>query len=166
MSPIDELDLKILSVLVDNSKATLKNIGEKVGLHPNVVAYRIKRLEQRGVIQRHTVQLNLEKLGLGEHVYVSASFPDFDQRDGVLKEIFSIPQICRVMSLLGLPGLMIFIVGKDKAEVDGIITRLRNLNVKVENATSIVKVYQDWLPGYLFNELATREILKNSPEDG
>jgi len=160
LSLIDEVDLRILSVLVDDSKASLKSIGERVGLHPNVAAYRIRRLEQQGVIQRYTVQLNLEKLGLGEHVYVSASFPDFKERDGVLKEIHSIPQVSRVMSLLGSPGLMIFIVGKDKSEVDAIITKIRNLNVKVENATSIVKVYQDWLPGYFFTELASREPLE------
>ena len=64
MKTINSKDLKILAELVHNSKATLTNLGDKLGLHPNVVAYRINKLENLGIIRDYTVNLDLEKLGL------------------------------------------------------------------------------------------------------
>lgn len=151
---VDEVDFKILAKLVENSKASFAEIGECISVHPNVVAYRVKRMEQAEIIKKYTLLLDLEKLGLSEHIYVSASFPGFTERDSLLKEISAIPQVFRVLSTLGAPGLMIFIVGKNKAEINEIISRIRNLNVNIETASPIVKIYQDWLPGYFFQSLA------------
>jgi len=150
---IDGLDLNILAELVENSKMTFKELSRKLSIHPNVVAYRVKRLEQAGIIRDYTVQIDLEKLGLSEHVYVSATFPTFNERDRILEEISQIPQVVRVMSLLGIPGLILFIVGKSKAEVDVVISKLRNLNMKIENAAPVVRIYRDHIPGDFFKDL-------------
>jgi len=158
MLTIDEVDLRILAELVENSKASFADIGKNLSIHPNVVAYRVKRMEQAEIIKKYTLLLDLEKLGLSEHIYVSASFPGFAERDSILKEIAGIPQVFRVLSTLGAPGLMIFIVGKNKAEINDIISRIRNLNVNIETASPIVKIYQDWLPGYFFQSLAEESL--------
>jgi len=42
---LDETDLKILAELAENSKSSYVEIGRKLGLHPNVVGYRVNRLE-------------------------------------------------------------------------------------------------------------------------
>ena len=92
MKTINSKDLKILSELVHNSKATLTNLGDKLGLHPNVVAYRINKLENLGIIRDYTVNLDLEKLGLFEQVYLGASFPANSKRDTVIRQISDLPQ--------------------------------------------------------------------------
>jgi len=161
MLSIDDTDLKILAELVGNSKASFVDISHKLEIHPNVVAYRVKRMEQMGIIKRYTVLLDLERLGLSEQVYIGASFPEYAEKDDVLRQIANIPQTIRVISLLGNPALMVFLAGKNKAEVDAVISKLKGLNVKIEHTSSIIKTYQDWLLGEFLSSLAEEVQGKN-----
>jgi DNA-binding Lrp family transcriptional regulator len=151
---IDEVDLKILAELVENAKASFVEIGRKLHLHPNVVAYRINKMEQAEIIRGYTVTLDLEKLGLSEQVYIGASFPGHSDRDRILKEIAAIPQTVKVVSSLGSPESIILLVGKNKAEVDGVISKIRDLNIKIEYTASIIKNYQDGRLGNFLKLLA------------
>lgn len=60
---IDEIDLKILSLLNKDSRISLVDISEKVKLTPNGVANRIKNLEKSGVISSYTISLEWKELG-------------------------------------------------------------------------------------------------------
>ena len=40
---------------------------------------------------------------------------------------------------------MVYLVGKNKSEVDMVLSRMRDLNVKIEFTASIIKTYQDGL---------------------
>lgn len=143
MTVINSTDLKILAELVHNSKATLASIGKKLGLHPNVVAYRINKLESLGVIRDYTITLDLEKLGLTEQVYLGASFPAHTERDALLKQISSLPQSVTVVSSFGSPEGIVHLVGKSKEDIDKVISKLRELNVKIEYAAPVIKTYQN-----------------------
>jgi DNA-binding Lrp family transcriptional regulator len=63
MEKIDLKDRKILYQLDLNSRQSLSQIGKKVGLHKNVVAYRIKRLQEKGIIKDFYTIINTPKLG-------------------------------------------------------------------------------------------------------
>ncbi|TMI62107.1 AsnC family transcriptional regulator, partial [Candidatus Bathyarchaeota archaeon] len=45
---LDRTDFRILAELVENSKQSYVEIGRKLALHPNVIAYRVNRLEDQG----------------------------------------------------------------------------------------------------------------------
>lgn len=59
----DEIDLKILDMLLINSKIPLKEIGEHVHLTPQGVSNRIIRLQDLGIITQYTVCINNSLLG-------------------------------------------------------------------------------------------------------
>lgn len=59
---IDKNDLKILSLLNQNSRTSLVDISEKVGLTPNGVNNRIKNLEKKDVIHNYTISIDWRKL--------------------------------------------------------------------------------------------------------
>jgi len=63
MVKIDLKDRKILYELDKNSRQSLSQIGKKVGLHKNVVIYRIKRLKKIGVIRYFYTVIDSFKLG-------------------------------------------------------------------------------------------------------
>lgn len=140
---LDSVDLKILGELARNAKSSFVEIGKRLHLHPNVVAYRINKMEQLGIIREYTVILDFEKLGLSEQIFVGVSFPGNAERDKVLEEIAAIPQTIKVISSLGNPESIVFLVGRNKAEIDKVITKLRNLNVKIEYTGSIIRTYQE-----------------------
>ncbi len=67
---MDSFDAAILRVLQKNSRASLNEISEQVGLSTTPCWNRIRRMEESGVIEGYTVRLNQEKLGYGETVIV------------------------------------------------------------------------------------------------
>jgi len=69
---LDGTDLRILAELAENSKASFVEIGRKLGLHPNVVGYRVNRLEDSGIIREYTTLIDFSKLGLSEQVLLKA----------------------------------------------------------------------------------------------
>jgi len=139
---LDATDLRILAELSINARATFVEIGRKLGLHPNVVAYRVNKLRQVGIIKGYVVELDFEKLGLGEQVYIAGSIENHSEREKVLKQIATIPQAVRVTSFLGAPETLVFFVGKNKSDVEMIISRMRDLDVKIEYTASVVKSYE------------------------
>ena len=63
MIKIDLKDRKILYELDINSRQSLSQIGKKVGLPKNVVAYRINKLKQNGIIKNFYTIVDAYKLG-------------------------------------------------------------------------------------------------------
>jgi Lrp/AsnC family transcriptional regulator for asnA, asnC and gidA len=63
MIKIDLKDRKILYELDYDSRQSLSQIGKKVGLHKNVVLYRIKRLKEIGIIRYFYTVIDSFKLG-------------------------------------------------------------------------------------------------------
>jgi DNA-binding Lrp family transcriptional regulator len=141
MKIVDYMDLKILSELVENAKTPLVKIGRKLDVHPNVVAYRINKMKRQGIIKDYTVELDFEKLGLNEQVYVGLSLPSNSEREKILQQIINMPQTMKVISSLGSPESIIFLVGKDKSEINDAISTLRNFDVKIEYTASVIKTY-------------------------
>jgi DNA-binding Lrp family transcriptional regulator len=63
MEKIDLKDRRILYELDYDSRQSFSTIGKKVGLHKNVVNYRIKRLQDRGIIENFYTVIDTFKLG-------------------------------------------------------------------------------------------------------
>lgn len=142
---IDEKDLRILSLLLEDSSVSLVDIGRKLNMHPNVVAYRINKLEEMGIIKGYTVVLDLEKLGLTEYMCIGVNFPDHKFRNEFLKRIREIPQVTMVISSLGRPEGILFVVGRNKEEIDDVLSKLKDMNLEIEFATPIIKSIQTGL---------------------
>src|SRR2546427_10111823 len=100
---LDGTDLRILAELAENSKSSYVEIGRKLGLHPNVIGYRVNRLEDSGIIKEYTTLIDYSKLGLSEQVLVAANFPSSSSRADIIKRISEIPGTVSIISSLGSP---------------------------------------------------------------
>jgi Lrp/AsnC family transcriptional regulator len=71
MTPLDSIDIGILTVLQKDASRSIAEIAEDVHLSQNACWRRIKRLEEEGVIKKRVALLDPEKLGVGVTVFVS-----------------------------------------------------------------------------------------------
>jgi Lrp/AsnC family leucine-responsive transcriptional regulator len=69
----DKIDMAILRVLLLDSRKTLQEIGQEVGLSPTSCWTRIKKLEAQGVIKRYTIDVDPAKLGYHDSVIVQVT---------------------------------------------------------------------------------------------
>lgn len=72
-SVMDDLDRKILSLLVQNARMPVKEIAEQVSLTSPAVSSRIHKMETDGIINGYTVLLNRP----ADQVYVDAPDQSF-----------------------------------------------------------------------------------------
>ncbi len=63
MSGVDDLDRRILRVLVEDSRLSVREIARRVGAPHSTVYERIRRLERNGIILGYTVRVDYKKLG-------------------------------------------------------------------------------------------------------
>lgn len=70
---LDPRDVKILTLLKDNARASIREISKKTGIRPSTVHARIKKLRETGVIEKFTVKLSDEKVGEGFTVFMLIS---------------------------------------------------------------------------------------------
>lgn len=62
--PIDMLDRRLLELLSENARLSMKELADKVGLSPPAAAERVRKLEESGVIEGYTIRLNPGAVGL------------------------------------------------------------------------------------------------------
>ena|SRR6056297_2926277 len=70
MRDLDETDMQILSMLAADARRPFSEIGEEVGLSGPAVSDRVTRLEDAGVINGFTVDLNRSTLRAGVPVLI------------------------------------------------------------------------------------------------
>ena len=59
---LDELDQKIIRLLIENARISYSDIGEETGISRVAVKARIQALEKRGVIEEYTTIMNPQKI--------------------------------------------------------------------------------------------------------
>ena len=70
---MDEIDVKILKCLRKNSRENASVISDKVNMSVSAVIERIRKLENSGLIEKHTTILNSAKAGKDVNAYMSVS---------------------------------------------------------------------------------------------
>ena len=73
---MDAIDARILNLLSQNSKSTLKVLAEHVGLSPSPLQARIKKLEKDGFIRGYVAKLDFTKIGQDHIAFVQVTLSD------------------------------------------------------------------------------------------
>ena len=71
MAALDAIDRKILSHLQSDSRMTMQELADRVGLSVSPCHRRVKLLEQHGVITRYIATVDQKSLGLHVSVFIS-----------------------------------------------------------------------------------------------
>jgi len=67
---IEDIDLRILSLLQEDCRLSFNKIAKKIGVSVGTAFNHVKDLEKRGIIQGYTLMLNSSKLGYNLTVIV------------------------------------------------------------------------------------------------
>ena len=106
---IDELSLKILAVLQENSRMSFSEVGRIVGLSSPAVAERVKKMENSGVIKRFSVEISHEQLGLDMPTFTSINLPGIFGREmaKILEELKEHPEILECHRITGTNDVLV-----------------------------------------------------------
>ncbi len=100
MTRLDEIDMKILSALYSDASVSVPELSRRLGVNLSVAYSRIKRLQKRGVIERFTIQVNEESLGMRAGALAGLNI-DPKLREAVLAEIEKIDGVRLIREVTG-----------------------------------------------------------------
>jgi Lrp/AsnC family transcriptional regulator for asnA, asnC and gidA len=64
MSPLDEIDTRILEMLEEDARRSFTEMAEKLKVSESAVRKRVAALQKEGVIRKFTIRIDHAKLGL------------------------------------------------------------------------------------------------------
>lgn len=80
---LDRADLKLLELLQRDGRATVQSLSEAIHLSARATLNRVRRLEERGVVEGYRALV--KRNALGEHVSVFAEIALKDQRQAAVQ---------------------------------------------------------------------------------
>ncbi|HDT3903279.1 TPA: Lrp/AsnC family transcriptional regulator [Raoultella ornithinolytica] len=132
---IDNIDRAILACLAEDARISLKVLSARVGLTSPSTAERVKRLEERGVIQGYGAWVNLAALGYTLQALVRVRpLPGLLQK--VDKYIQAMPECIECDKVTGEDCFVMRLVVRDIAQLDILLDGLAE---HAQCNTSIVK---------------------------
>jgi Lrp/AsnC family transcriptional regulator, leucine-responsive regulatory protein len=130
---IDSVDKKILNILQENARTPNTEIARKVGLVPSAILERIRKLEERGVIQGYGVRLDGRALGLGLLAFVLVRTDELCGESAVASALAGLPE---VLELHHIAGEDCFLVKVRTADTEALGRLLRDQIGAIESVRS------------------------------
>ncbi len=121
---IDEKDAKILSILIKDARARLKDIAKQCGISSVSALNRIKRLKKLKVITGSTLFPNVGELGL-PFVTTIGVIIDGNRKDEVLKAIGEQTNLVEPSASIGKYDLCALVFAQNINELDRIAQVVR-----------------------------------------
>lgn len=117
MAILDEIDRKILTLLQQDSRLTLQEIADKVGLSPSPCHRRIRLLEERGIIAGYTATVDQRAVGLPVSVFVSIKLARQKEEDlqRFAKAVATWPEVLECYLMTGHRDYLLRVVVFDLA---------------------------------------------------
>lgn len=130
---IDALDEEILKILQANSRTPNAEIARKVGLAPSAVFERIKKLEEKGIIEAYTLKLNARNLGQGLLCFI---FVRSNEPAGGVQTAQMLSSIPEVLEVHHVAGEDCFLAKVRAADTDALGRLLRERLAAIDTITS------------------------------
>lgn len=130
---INELDANIMTILQRNSRISNAEIARQVGLAPSAVFERIRKLEEKGIVQSYTARIDPHAVGLG---LVAFTFVRSNDRPGGIRTAELLAEIPEVLEVHHVAGEDCFLVKVRAADTEALGRLLRERLGKISTITS------------------------------
>ena len=133
----NELDLRILTRLLNDGRASLREMAHEFRVSTTTVASRVSRLEKAGIIKGYSATVNFERLGydLTAITQILVSKGKLYQME---KEIAKLPGVCAVYDVTGEFDAVVIGKFRNRWELGRFTKGLLNLPFVERTITQVV----------------------------
>lgn len=132
---LDDLDRRIVEILVDDARISLKELASRVNLSSPSTSERLRRLEERGVIRAFTVDIDPAALGYTLQAIVRIK-PLPGRLHQVQKLVEEIPEFTECDKVTGDDCFIGRLHIRSISDLDRILDKITD---KAETSSAIVK---------------------------
>ncbi|MER7759339.1 Lrp/AsnC family transcriptional regulator [Streptomyces sp. NPDC097619] len=134
---VDELDTRILRLLIERPRTSVREYARLLGIARGTVQARLDRLERTGVITGTGPVLSPAALGHPVLAFVHVEVTQ-GHLDEVGEALAGVPEIVEAFSITGGGDLLTRVVARDNAHLEDVIQQLIRLPGVVRTRTEMV----------------------------
>lgn len=133
---MDEIDLKLLALLQQDSKQKYADLATTLNLSAPSVHARVKKMEQSGIIEGYRVCVDSNKLGLKLCAFVRVTTEGIGSELG--KTLFRFKEVEEVHCVAGEECLLLKVRTADTSSLSNLLDEIRRVKGVRKTITSIV----------------------------
>jgi DNA-binding Lrp family transcriptional regulator len=141
MFQLDDRDMEILLLLMKNSKQSLGQLSQKLGIPKSSIYRKITKLEQDGVIKNYSIAIDFEKIGkpITSFILISVLFQSTERsQEEIALDIIKIPEIYEIHIITGEYDMIAKARTKSVEELGDIIVKsVRNIEGVGKTITNV-----------------------------
>jgi Lrp/AsnC family transcriptional regulator, leucine-responsive regulatory protein len=137
VAPVEDLDLRILTLLAADGRMSFTDLGKATGLSTSAVHQRVKRLEHRGLIKGYGASLDYDHMGLPLTAFISIRPIDPSQPDDSPERLRAITEIESCWSVAGDESYILKVRVAAPTDLEKLLARVRAA-ANVSTRTTIV----------------------------
>ena len=134
---LDEIDKKILNVLVNNSRLSFRQIAKKVSVSVATVMHHIHTLENEKIIDKYSAKLDYEKIGYDVEVLIEIRISKGRLLD-VEKKIAVHPNVFAIYDVTGTFDAVILARFRTRRQMDGFLKKIQTYEFVERTETKLI----------------------------
>lgn len=136
---MDTADIRIVDLLQRNARTTQSEIAKEVGLSQPAVADRIRKLEERGVLQSYVARVDAAELGVDITAFIAVDIEHPKFFDLFTKRVKGIEEVLECHRVAGEGSYLLKVKTKNTRSLDRLLVEvLRTLPGVTRTHTTIV----------------------------
>ena len=124
---LDEIDHKILDMLIENTRMPFTDIAKALDISAGTVHIRVRKMEESGIIKSSTLTVDYEKIGYTFVAYVGIFLEKNHQTQFVIERLTEIPYITQASIISGKYNILCKIRAKDTKHAKEIIFQIDDI---------------------------------------
>ena len=134
---LTEKDKKILNILVEDSRLSLRQIAKKADVSVATVMNHLKQLEKEGIIKKYTAKLDYEKAGYDVEVMIEIRISKGKLFE-VEKKISSNPNVFAVYDITGSFDAVVLARFPTRRQMDNFLKKLQTYEFVERTETKLI----------------------------
>ncbi|NOT48718.1 MAG: Lrp/AsnC family transcriptional regulator [Acidobacteria bacterium] len=134
---IDDIDKKILTIIQQDGRESNAEIARRVGLAASAVLERIRKLEEKGIIQGYSASVDAKQVGFGLIAFVFVKTNECG--DGTDQLLAEIPEVLEVHDVAGDDSYLLKVRARDPEDLAVLLReKLKSVPMVISTRTTVV----------------------------
>ncbi|MFH0738046.1 MAG: Lrp/AsnC family transcriptional regulator [Candidatus Micrarchaeota archaeon] len=151
---VDTVDLMILRELRNDCKRPMRELAQKLRMHPNTLLQRIKRLEKSKIVRKYHADIDYKALGYDMHAIVMIRIKKSGLEDEkLLQDVANLPEVQSLYAVTGGADCIAVVKAKNRDDLVRILKIVQS--EKAVLRTTSYMVLLTYKESYQFNPLTS-----------
>lgn len=135
---IDEIDAKILELLQRNGRMKRSAVAEEVDLSISAVSERMRKLEERGVIEGYRAVVDAKRLHLDITAFIRVSVDGSEHYPNFIERVTEMDEVLELHSITGTGSHVMKVRTKNTTTLERFLSEIQAIPGVSTTTTSIV----------------------------